>query len=420
MLFDEPSVLQSAQAWAAGVPFGQSQTITLDNATYKHNLDNPWQFNNGVNPFPSAAPSATVAFPTAGITPQADPAGQRRTYMHQWNLSYHFQVSPKWLLSTSYLGTHTVHLWGYQPLNYATYYPGISTGLAGSCGTLTPVPAKGVACSTSNNSTQRLRLYQASGGAGAGTRYGVFSPLSDYGMANYNGLILTANHQVAHNFTVLANYTYSRCLSNENFTGDNTPVAQNPLDHAAEYGPCNFDVNQNLTVSGVFTTPKLNNRLWNQIGSGWQVSPLATYRTGLPFTVTSGTDISLTSVGQDRPNVVPGAVRYNKNLYTGLASRNVQWFSPAAFVSAGPGVYGNERPFSLRGPGFTNVDVAISKYFSCYERAKLELRGEAFNVLNHPNYGLPTTALSSSATVGQISTTANDPRLLQIAAKITF
>lgn len=83
LLFDEPSVLQAAQAWAAGVPFGQSQTITLDNATYKHNFDNPWQFNNGVNPFPTPPASTTVAFPTAGITPQADLAGQRRTYMHQ-------------------------------------------------------------------------------------------------------------------------------------------------------------------------------------------------------------------------------------------------------------------------------------------------------------------------------------------------
>jgi hypothetical protein len=162
--------------------------------------------------------------------------------------------------------------------------------------------------------------------------------------------------------------------------------------------------------------------LWrfNHVGGGWQISPLATYRTGQPFSVTDGTDNSLTAVGQDRPNVVTGVARYNKNFYTGLASRNVQWFNPGAFAVAGPGAYGNERPFSLRGPGFANVDVAVSKYFNLYERSKLELRGEAFNVLNHPNYGLPISALSSSATVGQISTTANDPRLLQIAAKITF
>jgi hypothetical protein len=78
------------------------------------------------------------------------------------------------------------------------------------------------------------------------------------------------------------------------------------------------------------------------------------------------------------------------------------------------------RPFSLRGPGYTDVDIAISKSFAIYERARLEIRGESFNLLNHPNYSNPISALSSSATVGKITSTANDARLLQIAAKITF
>jgi hypothetical protein len=64
--------------------------------------------------------------------------------------------------------------------------------------------------------------------------------------------------------------------------------------------------------------------------------------------------------------------------------------------------------------------VAISKHFSFLERAQLEIRGEAFNVLNHPNYANPNTAISSSSTFGRITATANDARLLQIATKITF
>jgi hypothetical protein len=421
LLFDQPSVLQSAQAWAAGVPYGQSQTYTLDNATYKKNFDNPWQGIAGGNPFPTVfPPTSTVAFPASGITPQADIDDQRRTYMHQYNLSYQYQASPNWLLTASYLGTHTTHLWGYLPLNYDNYYSGMSTGAAGSCGTLTPVPAAGVACSSTSNTTQRYKLYQATSGTGAGTRYGFFSRLSDYGMANYNGLILTANHRMAKNFTVLANYTYSKCLSNENFTGDNTPVAQNPNDLANEYGPCNFDITHNLTISGVTTTPKFHNNAVNLLAGGWQVSPLISYRTGLPFTVTSGTDVSLSGIGQDRPNVVSGVARYNQNFYPGTTTNYPQWFNPAAFPNPTAGTFGNMRPFSLRGPGFANVDVSVSKIFPIYERYRLELRGEAFNLLNHPNYSNPISALSSSATVGKITTTANDARLLQIATKITF
>ena len=79
--------------------------------------------------------------------------------MNQWNLSYQYQASAKWLLTASYLGTHTVHLYGLLPINYATYYPGTSTGLVGSCGTLTPVPAAGQPCSSTSNTTQRLKLY---------------------------------------------------------------------------------------------------------------------------------------------------------------------------------------------------------------------------------------------------------------------
>jgi hypothetical protein len=64
--------------------------------------------------------------------------------------------------------------------------------------------------------------------------------------------------------------------------------------------------------------------------------------------------------------------------------------------------------------------MAISKRFPIYNRSQLELRGEAFNLLNHPNYSNPITAINSTSTFGRITSTANDARLLQIAAKITF
>jgi hypothetical protein len=64
--------------------------------------------------------------------------------------------------------------------------------------------------------------------------------------------------------------------------------------------------------------------------------------------------------------------------------------------------------------------MAISKHFQVYERAQFELRGEAFNLLNHPNYSNPITSINSTSTFGRITTTANDARLLQLAAKITF
>ena len=430
LLFDEPSVVQTTQFFDSGVPYGGSQSFTFNNTSYQHNLDNPYQGIPGGNPFPTVyPPTSTVAFPLSGISPQVDPAGLKKPYANQYNLSYQIQVSPKWLLSASYLGTHTVHLLGSYPLNYATYYPGVYNGLAGSCGALTPVPALGSACSTTSNNTQRLKLYQQSAGIGAGTRYAAFSEASNYGMANYNGIILTANHQLARNYTVLANYTYSKCLANLNFSGDATQGPQDPNNLAAEYGPCNFDITQSFTLSGVAITPRISDHLLNELFGGFQLSPLFSYRTGSPFSVVPGTDVSLTGLGNDRANVVPGVPVYNHNFFRGTKTADYpQWFNPSAFAAAAPGTFGDSRPFSLRGPGFANLDVAVSKFFTLHESARLELRGEAFNAFNHPNYLnpvgtsqlIPQVAALNSPTAGQITGTANDARTLQIAAKITF
>ena len=165
------------------------------------------------------------------------------------------------------------------------------------------------------------------------------------------------------------------------------------------------------------------------VAGGFQVSPFFSYRTGLPFTVAPGTDVSLTGLGNDRANVVPGVPVYNHNFFRGTAAANYpQWFNPAAFAAAPAGTFGNSRPFSLRGPGFANLDIAVSKFFTLHESYRLELRGEAFNALNHPNYLnpvgtsqlVPQVATLNSPTAGLITGTANDARTLQIAAKITF
>ncbi len=440
LLFDEPSVLQTVSAFDSGVPYGGSVTNTLTNnsTTCAHNLDNPYQCVVGGSPFPSVFPApASVAFPKAGIAVTVDPPNLVKPYTNAYNLSYQIQASSKWLLSVSYLGTHTVHLLGSFPINYATYYPGTTLGAVGSCGTLSPVPQPSAAapttpvpCSSTANTTQRLKLYQQSGGVAgsAGTRYGIFSQISNYGMANYNGVIVTANHQFSKNYTILANYTYSKCLANQNFAGDATPGPQNPSNLAAEYGRCNFDAPHNLSISGVFVSPSLPNHLVNLIAGGFQVSPLFSHRSGTPFTIGPGTDVSLTGLNNDRVNVVPGVPVYTPNFFTGAANNFPRWFNPAAFAAAAPGTFGNLQPFSIRGPSYTNLDLAISKFFTVRERAKLEIRGESFNILNHPNYNNPVgaaalpvgTATLNSPTVGLITSTVNDARILQIAAKITF
>lgn len=408
LTFDSPELYLDS-GFPSNAPYASSQSFSVDNSTNAtdtvKSFDNPWKKIAGGNPFPTAyPPSSTVAFPTSNISTQIYPTNLRRTYMHSYNASYQDQLTRNLLLSATYIGTATVHLVGFQPYNYAT-----------------PLPTATGAAASTNNTTQRLMLYRAAlaSGTTAGTRYGSFSQTGDYGMANFNGVIFTANRRIANNVSVLVNYTYSHCLSNENYTGDNTPPPQDPTNHAAEYGSCNFDTTHNTNVSGVFISPKLKERALNLVAGGWQLSPLFTYRTGMPYTVTDGVDNSLTGIGQDRPNIIPGISKYAKNFFPGKGLYPV-FANTAAYAVAPVGTFGNERPFSARGPGFVNLDTAVSKHFPLFERSQLELRGEAFNLLNHPNYSNPITTLNSTSTVGRVTTTANDARLLQIAAKITF
>ena len=130
--------------------------------------------------------------------------------------------------------------------------------------------------------------------------------------------------------------------------------------------------------------------------------------------MSSGLDNSLTAVGLDRPNVVPGVDPYVKNMNTR------QWLTPSAFTPNLPGQYGNLGQASLVGPGYFEIDAALSRNFTIprHEAQRLEVRFETFNVLNHTNFNTPTTSLTSS-TFGTILS-ARDPRILQFAMKYVF
>ena len=130
------------------------------------------------------------------------------------------------------------------------------------------------------------------------------------------------------------------------------------------------------------------------------------------MTITTGSDTSLTGVGQDRPDVIDASAAVPPNQSAAL------WLNRAAFAKNAPGTYGNAGRDILRGPSSFNIDVALSRIFVLHENWHLEVRAEAFNAINHVNLRNPTTSLSSS-NFG-IITGAADPRIMQFAMKVTF
>jgi hypothetical protein len=97
-----------------------------------------------------------------------------------------------------------------------------------------------------------------------------------------------------------------------------------------------------------------------------------------------------------------------------------QWFNTAAFEAVSSGVFGNERRNQLRGPGFQSFDMSLQRVVRFGGRYSAMLRWDVFNLFNAANFGLPNRNLSGGASYGTISSLAGDPRIMQLAVRLTF
>jgi hypothetical protein len=358
-----------------------ASSIALTNVS----LSNPFTGYPGGNPFPGAA-----IFPVGG-TYVSIPQNVRPTYMMQWNLSLQHQFGKDWLATVNYIGNKTTHVLGSYDVD-----PAVPT----------------IAGATASNTNSRRLLYLQN--PAQGQYYGDIQVADDGGTAHYNGLVTSIQHRFAQHFTILSNFTWSHCTSDVDFTGELAGVLyQNPNNRAAEKGNCGFDRRLNFVNSIVATSPSIGSGLTKVLTSNWQLSPIFTAYTGQPFTVSdNGKDISLTGQLLDRPNVVlPSQV---------IPAQQTQkeWFNQAAFAIQPTGTYGNSGRFNLYGPGAWNMDVALTRTFRITERFHLEARGESFNIFNHGNWNLASSALGN-ALFGQVNSFTS-PRIMQVALKLTY
>ena len=251
------------------------------------------------------------------------------------------------------------------------------------------------------------------------------------GSSNYNGLQTSMKHQLSNGLSAIVNYTYSKALGN----GSTTMGAQNndgfrySRDPSIEYGPLDFDVRNRFVGSVIYQLPfgqgkhfggSSSQKLNTMIG-GWTVSGIVTLSSGNWFTVTDGNGNFANSDGQQRPNFVPGQKA------TGKRCVPRTFFNTCAFADPAEGSFGDVSLNSLEGPGYEDVDLAVQKIIPIRGTMQLELRGEMFNALNHPNhlFAAPGPQNSNSSTVfGSPSfgyvTAAEAPREIQVAAKFNY
>ena len=354
-------------------------------------FDDPYRDYPGGNPFPGPYPAPKDStFVLAGLYVNL-PLDLHHMYTQNWNLSYQAQVAGNWLLSASYIGNAARHLRAAFERNPAVYIPGAST--------------------VANTNNRRL-LNQLN--PKEGQYYATITNMTDGLTTNYNGLRLSAQHRFSHNFTLLSVYTWSHCMQNAETLGNRVSQGsnqyQNPNNRDADIASCDFDLRHNFVTSVVYETPKFANRFMTEALGHWQIGTLLTYRTGFPYTPTTGVDNSLTGVGQDRPNVVGSPYVRNTN--------TLVWATPSAFQANALGTFGNAGFNSLVGPNYFGLDANVSRVFRITERYQFQLRFEFFNAPNHTNFNNPVGSLNS-ANFGKIQSAA-DPRILQFAGKFSF
>ena len=205
---------------------------------------------------------------------------------------------------------------------------------------------------------------------------------------------------------------------------------QNPANIKGDRALCGFDYRDVFNSTAVASSHFSLTGWKAQVVNNWEIAPLVHITDGAPFTVVSGVDNSLTAVNNDRPNVAnPTGVYTGQKIRSGK-STNAQYINLSAFAANPTGTFGNSGRNAYRGPKFLQVDTALSRIFPLHESLVLDLRLEAFNVLNHPNFAAPgsasgfagsSTSLVSS-TFGQVTSTVNGygARIFQGAVKLTF
>ena len=159
--------------------------------------------------------------------------------------------------------------------------------------------------------------------------------------------------------------------------------------------------------------------------SGWSLAGIATARSGRPVNITISRSASAVPGGYNltqRPDVVPGV-----SLTPPDGQSAAHWFNPAAFSVPAPGTWGNAGRNLGRGPSLYQIDLSLARSISLGERARLEIRAEAFNVLNRAQLGDPTGDVSTPSQFGIIQSTINTtpigtgtPRQIQFMMRLSF
>jgi hypothetical protein len=292
--------------------------------------------------------------------------------------------------------------------------------------------------------------------------WGPFLGIEDSRDSLYNALEIIFQKNATHGFQFQSNVTYSKVMDDtQGATGGNNDVVggqvyvSDPWKPMLDWAPSSFDTRYQWKTNLIYHTPKVgtSNRFVSGLVNGWWGTIISQVTSGFPFTVSesalrSGVKVNggAANAVTDRPNQNPG--RNNANITHGVSSgcqgfaagtklgTPQHWFDPCAYSIQSAGFLGNTSRNSLVGPNFRDVDFSLAKDTGVRwlgPRGQIQARAEVFNIINHPNFQVPTNnvvyAASGAATgdvenpvanTGQLTVPSSNARQIQLALKIVF
>ncbi|RPI23678.1 MAG: TonB-dependent receptor [Acidobacteria bacterium] len=328
----------------------------------------------------------------------------RTTYTMQYLFNIQRQLTPNWAIEAGYLGSVSRHLQGFLDANQ---------GIPGTTGSpSTRRPWKG---------------------------FSNIQYVHDGGNGNYNSLSLKATRRFSEGLNVISSYTWAKSLdttSGIRNQGFDTLYPQNSYCIACERGPSAFDVTHRMVTSVLYDLPVgkgkrlgIDNAVVNTMLGGWSLGGILTMQSGMPGNLTMGglDNASTGSGGYDRPNATSTSPYLDD-------PKPYRYWNLDAFVVAPAGQFGNAGRNSVRGPGIFLLDAEVHKQFALpYKEGHVfQFRFEAFNVLNHPNWGMPNLNIRSGAAragvpdtaarqnFGVVTSTSGSMRQIQFGLKYLF
>jgi hypothetical protein len=345
----------------------------------------------------------SVTVPTDGslsVTNGAYPGVHSTPYQMQWNLNIQREIMPDTVFTAGYVGSHNLHLFLQRDFNY-------------------PLPVTGP--------SGRPTFSNAAGvpNPRLDPQYNSLNLADNLGDSHYNALQSSLEHRFAKGWQTQISYTYSKSIDNGSGTYglDGGGASSNPFNIGYDRGLSNFNRTNNVRVSGIYNIPGSFKGLLGGVVSGWRLAGTFAYLSGAPANPTSATNRVFTGTGSNtgRPDFVAGC-----DLYSGFHTLSA-WFNTGCFSLQPQGTYGDAGRDIIIGPNLWNLDNSLVKDFrvpKISEAFVVQFRAEAFNILNHPSFQNPATAIFAgtaiNASAGKITATNSSPRQLQLALKFVF